>query len=1256
MWLLFLLLLPDLSTPLKQADTNVEKRGYVADIEVLKSNKDGIEFVYTPGQPLLDGVPYIPGTSQELEVGKPALPVRYIAIGVPVSAKVNVQIIGYTAQETTGVYIPPVFGFTEKKRDESIYSKNAFWPSEIVKVEEQALYRGQEVLRLRINPLKYNPISKTLLIYSRIRIKVSFYGGKGVPRQDRLFESVFKRTLINYEQARNWRIARAMARRKYHPGPWYKIELQKEGIYKITHAQLKSLGMHWIDPKTIKLYNGGSKMATENSDTLREIPICVLPDTSILFYGTLLDGWGKNGEAFINPYTNTNVYWLTYGSTPGRRDSISGVPAGGEVPEYFLDTLHIEEDIKCPAQSGLGWIWEKLERSKESSSFKRDYTFNTPGVYENTCDIRIAVYGWYSTRSNDDTLSNNMDHNIKLYLNGAQFFNTSWKGGQEYFKTFEASASGLHSGGNVFTLEMYKGDLPEKDVIFFDWFEVSYNKKYEAYDENLKFKGTAEPQEFEIQGFDTLPVIFEITDEVAPKLIYGAVYENGVVNFQGGEGVYYVSTDFKSPSIKKESPYNLWNSAGDMVDFVIITHPDFLDYSLSLKKHREKQGLKTEVFSLNDIYNNFSWGIKHSPYAIKNFLQFAYNNWGTGYCLLLGAGSYNYKDESLEKNRVPPYETDYCVGEYGIYGKNRSDDWWFTNNNLAIGRITAKTKEEARDVVCEKIPKYEKNIGVWQNRILFIADDEDPDGCSFVNHTEGLALEIPEEFDIFKVYLMNYPRDGVRKPTARNDLVRYWSKGSFLTFFGGHGNLLQLCHENVFWNPTDIEALDNGIKLPFSHFWSCGVGCFEREYQDGMADKLQKINNKGSIGAIASTRSTGGAGELPNNIINYFLWQSARTIGEGIYGANLSGSLLANMTLFADPATQLPLRSIEVMIDSFPDTLKGGKLLKISGKSPGAKFAYITARSSEYDISVAGCTYKIRGRMINDELREDILFEGITPVNNGEWHQEFFIPVDIDSVLCGENGKISVFAWNDTDCGSSSIKGTVAQGELNIDDTIGPKIELFAFGKLLKDKDLIPSNFTLTGVLEDASGINTFNKTSPVNLILQLAIYCGKQQPTFIPLADYFQYDPGSGKRGSFQCPVTLGDWDIEDTLKIQASDNLGNRSVYEVIVKVESSAHLKITKVLNYPNPVRGEHTSFQFFLSKPAPVSVKVYTVAGKLIKTIPEQFKSSGHNKIYWDTRDELGNRVGNGIYIYKILASSEGLAREETSKISKLMILR
>ncbi|MCK4353200.1 hypothetical protein KAW65_07330 [candidate division WOR-3 bacterium] len=1235
---------------------------FAQDIKILESGREGIEFIYTSQKLTLEPIPHILNTYTQPETGKPAVPIKYIPIGIPVGAKVKVKVIESITEELRGIDIPPTIGFTGKARDEKLYSSDIFWPPKIVTIEEQRLYRAQEVLKLRINPLRYNPKRKTLLFYKKIRIKVSFEGGTGVPRLDPSFENVFKRALINYEQAKNWRAPRRKRVRMYHPGPWYKIELQDEGIYKITKEQLQNIGILSGELNTIKLYNGGSKMQTDTTDSLIEIPIYVLPDTSILFYAGSLKGWKKNveGQLFLNPYTNTNVYWLTYGGDLGRRDSISGIIQGSNpVPEYFIDTLHMEYDNLCPSRSGLAWVWERLERESVKPSIWKNYSFSVYGIKEDSCKMKISIYRFCEKNKSDPDFDEQI-HRLRLYLNGVNFLDWVKPSGDGSQDILEDSVAGLKEGINTLSLELYRGESDViRDIIWFNYFEIVYKKKYQAYNGTLKFKGESEDLEFNLHNFQELPVIFDITNLLEPKRVYGAVFEEGIVKFQGQGRTYYASSEFKTVSIKKESPYNL-RDRSSFAKFIIITHPDFFDYAERLKKHRETQGMDTEIFSIFDVYNNFSWGLKNSPYAIRNFLWFAYNNWESGYCLLLGAGTYDYKS-SLAKNRIPPHEEGYIVAEFG-YGGNPCWDGWFTNN-IALGRITAKSKDGARNAI-EKVIKYDESPGVWQNRILLIADDENPDGNTFVNHEEGLFNIIPSNFDVFKVYLMNYRGDG--SPT-KSDLIRYFNKGMFMTFFGGHGNLEQLCHEVIFWNPDDIYALNNGLKLPFSFFYSCGVGCFDRQYKDGMADFMQKIKNKGSIGTIAETRAASGSGGIDNRLIETFLQEGVSTIGEGVYKENLSSPLVGTQNLFADPATKLPNRSISVTIDSFPDTLKGGEKLKVTGHAPGANFAYLTVRSSEYTYHYepSGANYKMRGKMDKMDVDEnqviqvtkDILFEGLSEVENGVWSQEFFIPIidtTRDPEICGAKGKISIFAWNDNSCGSSGIDTLiVTEGEPDTTDKEGPSITLFADGNLLKNGSRVPEDFTLSGIIEDPSGINIFNKVKPLHLILSEQ-HGGKQTP----LADYFQYDLGSCTRGSFSCPISLEKWATEDTLLVQASDNVGNRSVKSVVLKIASSSELEITDVMNYPNPVKGEHTTFTFFLSKSARVSVKIYTIAGRLIRTIPAQYFIPGPGKrIYWNTRDELGNRVGNGIYIYKIEAISEsGLTEEEASKISKLMITR
>lgn len=1267
-----ILTLSNLTDPLSQYNSTSQVTKQTTEIQILNSSKNGFEFIYTPTQFDPQTEPYLLNANTQPEPGNPALPVKYISIGIPIGAEINLESYEMQTEELRDKEVPPAKGIIIKNKNPAVYSNNALWPPEIVKIEERNIYRRQEIIKLRINPVRYNPISKTMVVDKKLRIKINFSGGKGTNFKDNAFEDVFKATLLNYEQAKYWRLDKPLktankGNRKYSTGPWFKIPISSEGIYKITKNQLDSAaGITNIDPTTIKIYNGGSKMYTEITDSLIEIPIYVTQDTSILFYATALEGWGKNDSTFFNPFSNTNIYWITYGYGAGNRDSIQE-NGTGTTPSYFTDTIHVEQDNECPAKSGLNSIWEKIERPSSSSSISKDYTFSAYNKYDDSYKIKIVIYGWYTDRTDERDLSNTMLHNIRIYLNNTQCFTTSWTGGQDGsnsrpVKVFEASGTGLKNGSNIFRLELFKDVSQTKDIVFFDFFEIEYKKLYKANNGNLKFNGIGE---LEISDFQQSPTIFNISDRLKPVRVYNTSFDNGTAKFHAEGQTYYASCNYKTITLLPESPFNLRNKTTSLKN-IIITHPDFLNYAIRLRDFRNNYGMPTEVFLTTDIYNNFSFGLSNSPYAIKNFLTFAYENWGEpSYCLLLGAGTFAYKS-SVSKNRIPPIEEGYLVGEYGYPPQdNHCWDDWFTDRNMAVGRVSVKNETEARDAV-DKLIKYEASRGPWQNRILFISDDEDPDGNLFINNIKRCAAMVPKEFDILTAYSMNYPLDGnLRKTTARDDIIRCFNKGAFLSIYSGHGNLYQLAHEVLFYNPQDIEALNNSVMNPISQFWSCGVGCFDRIDDDCMADYFQKIYNKGSIATVAAARTTGGSSGMDTLLISLLLKSKLTTVGQAMYGEKLALPLQINENSFGDPATRVPERAINTEINTFPTSIKGGQKYTVKGKAPGAQFAHITVRSSEYDNTyiykwyptISGsATYKMRGKMIDNQICEDILFEATTEVKNGEWEQEFFIPTldsAIDSTLCGNLGKIGVFAWNENLCGSASRDINVTWGQAETGDTSGPKVILFANGNLIKSNTVVPSSFTFSAILEDESGINTFNKIKPLNLALTLRIKSGALLPVSYQLADYFQYDIGSCTRGKISYLLDLGN-DKEDTLELQVSDNIGNRSVATTTLKIESAEKLTITKVLNFPNPVRGEHTWFNFFLSKQAQVTIKIYTVTGRLIQTItPSSNMPDGPNKIYWDTRDKLTNRIGNGIYIYKITAKG---INEDASETSKLMILR
>jgi len=124
--------------------------------------------------------------------------------------------------------------------------------------------------------------------------------------------------------------------------------------------------------------------------------------------------------------------------------------------------------------------------------------------------------------------------------------------------------------------------------------------------------------------------------------------------------------------------------------------------------------------------------------------------------------------------------------------------------------------------------------------------------------------------------------------------------------------------------------------------------------------------------------------------------------------------------------------------------------------------------------------------------------------------------------------------------------------------------------------------------------------------------------------------------------------------IDVKAFDNLGRSSVWSRVFHVTAEEELAIQDFLPYPNPLRDEGgVSFTFIINKEARVSLKIFTIAGRLIWKSGSLWMPAGENRIYWNGRDGDGDLPSNGLYFVKILAKA---GRESDEAVEKLLIAR
>ncbi len=129
-----------------------------------------------------------------------------------------------------------------------------------------------------------------------------------------------------------------------------------------------------------------------------------------------------------------------------------------------------------------------------------------------------------------------------------------------------------------------------------------------------------------------------------------------------------------------------------------------------------------------------------------------------------------------------------------------------------------------------------------------------------------------------------------------------------------------------------------------------------------------------------------------------------------------------------------------------------------------------------------------------------------------------------------------------------------------------------------------------------------------------------------------------------------------EHNLRIFVKDAYGKISTQPIVDRYfKVTSELEIYNVYNYPNPFSSE-TYFTFVLTQvPDELLIKIYTVAGRLIKELRLSHAdlTTNFNKVLWDGKDEDGDFVGNGVYLYKIIAKK---ADKVQTVIQKLAVVR
>jgi len=221
-------------------------------------------------------------------------------------------------------------------------------------------------------------------------------------------------------------------------------------------------------------------------------------------------------------------------------------------------------------------------------------------------------------------------------------------------------------------------------------------------------------------------------------------------------------------------------------------------------------------------------------------------------------------------------------------------------------------------------------------------------------------------------------------------------------------------------------------------------------------------------------------------------------------------------------------------------------------------------------------------------------------------------------------------------------------------DNEGPEIEIFFNDRSFTYGGRTNSEPILIVDLADENGINLSSTSIGHDITATLEDPNGER----IVLNEF--YEPTVDKIG--EGTVTYQMPELENgphKIYLKAWDILNNSSEEMSEFHVSNSEEGFLDYVYNYPNPF-STSTNFTFehdLINTDVEVIVSIYTISGKLVKSITEERYSQGSriSDIHWNARDDYGNRLAKGIYLYKIKVYSPQLNVSRESDFRKMAIL-
>lgn len=697
--------------------------------------------------------------------------------------------------------------------------------------------------------------------------------------------------------------------------PYLKINVVEDGIYKINFNELsQNVNFNGNIPKgqDFQLFHMG-----------KELPIYVSTQATfgandfIEFQGKRNRGWLDQflyvqPEYQINPeyslFSDTSAYFLTWNTNNNNarfantQNNISNAPS--KEPYCLVETIQSFQNAYFGGRdftSNDGRIsrydiGEGYCRNVESNN--QSYNINTPNYFSDGPKPIV----------NTRLVANGTLHKIAFMINNQSQTVDEFAGWACKLYSFE-----IPSLNNTNTIAI-RGDASENDKFRVGVISIAYPMAF-SFNNNTYFEFELEasdaPQYLEITNFrheNAAPILYDITNTL--RIV--TTLETNVVKVLLPPSSVRRKCVLANPNRVKSAvsiqkigftPFDFDNVRHD---YIILTHSRLFDdgrgnnYVQQYADYRRSvQGgsYNPIIVDIEQIYNQFGYGINYHELGIRNFLDLAHKKWDTKHLFFIGKGV----DKNIRRNRnkylnegwdkfdlVPPF------------GQPHSDYLFVMDNNtsiprMAVGRIAAHTPEQIR-IYLKKVKEFESALNninhtfedkAWTKRIIHFGGG-DPRIQNTIQRELRTVQNIAENstFGADVVSFFKNSTDVVQQLDF-NLVERFINNGSAMMTFFGHS-----APNTLDFSLGSPDQYTNNKRYPVFY----AMGCNTNRVFDArttLSEDWVFIEDKGAIAFFGSTALT----DLSNlSAYGRYFYQN---LGNQKYGATLGEIIQANIKDFS---------------------------------------------------------------------------------------------------------------------------------------------------------------------------------------------------------------------------------------------------------------------------------------------------------------------------------------------------------------------